>query len=303
MTTEQQFDSQDSSPVVGPGPLLRSAREAMGWSREQVASRLHLRLTLIAAIESDTYDKHSSPTFIRGYLRTYAKLVGIEESTILEAYKTLGLEPEPSINMQSFSKRTRREASDSRLKIVSWLVILVLAGLLVAWWWQASNRRAAGQEQLAASEITTPASETVPAEPSELVNPQAPVMEPVVSGATVSGAVSAAVAPVDASSEAVDVSAAQPTEASAAAGTEEGAAPQLKLSFTADCWFEIKDADGKIVFSGLKKANDELNLEGKEPLKLLVGAPMAIRIQYKGQEIDMSRYNNGRTARITLPQE
>ncbi|MDO2947374.1 DUF4115 domain-containing protein [Aeromonas simiae] len=305
MTTEQQFDSQDSSPVVGPGQLLRSAREAMGWSREQVASRLHLRLTLIAAIESDTYDKHASPTFIRGYLRTYAKLVGIEESTILEAYKTLGMEPEPSINMQSFSKRTRREASDSRLKIVSWLVILVLAGLLVAWWWQASNRRAAGQEQLAASEITTPASETVPAEPSELVHPQAPVLEPAVSdaGVTVSGAVSAALAPVDTSAEAVDVSAAQPTEVSAATETEEAAAPQLKLSFTADCWLEIKDADGKIVFSGLKKANDELNLEGKEPLKLLVGAPMAIRIQYKGQEIDMSRYNNGRTARITLPQE
>ncbi|MEW7864284.1 cytoskeleton protein RodZ [Aeromonas diversa] len=315
MTTEQQFDSQDSSPVVGPGQLLRTAREAMGWSREQVASRLHLRLTLVAAIESDTYDKHTSPTFIRGYLRTYAKLVGIEESKILEAYAHLGLEPVQSVNMQSFSKRTRREASNSRLKIVTWLVVLALAGLLVAWWWQESNRRAASQEQLAASEIAPPAVESAPADATEPAVGEPVLVQPSVvpspeEDSTTAEAASAAVATeaVETKSETAPA-ATTDTQAEAQEPAGEAAAPadapaaQLKMSFTADCWLDVKDASGKTLFSGLKRANDELLLEGKEPLRLHIGAPMAIRVQYKGQEIDMSRYNNGRTARMTLPQE
>ena len=136
MTTEQPHDFQDDSQAVGPGQLLRNAREQLGWTREQVASRIHLRLTLIAAIEADTYDKHTSHTFIRGYLRAYAKLVGIPEETILAAYEKLGLTPPDNIDMQSFSRRSRQQANDSRLKVVTWLVILVLIGLSVAWWWQ-----------------------------------------------------------------------------------------------------------------------------------------------------------------------
>ena len=65
----------------------------------------------------------------------------------------------------------------------------------------------------------------------------------------------------------------------------------------------MADAKGKTLFSGLKKANDELVLEGPEPLKFIIGAPMAVNIEYQGKSIDMSRYNNGRTARLSLPQE
>ncbi|MEG3027809.1 MAG: DUF4115 domain-containing protein, partial [Aeromonas sp.] len=85
--------------------------------------------------------------------------------------------------------------------------------------------------------------------------------------------------------------------------TEPATASQLKMSFTADCWLDVKDANGKTLFSGLKKANDVLVLEGPEPLKFIIGAPMAVNLEYKGKSFDMSRYNNGRTARFSLPQE
>ena len=65
----------------------------------------------------------------------------------------------------------------------------------------------------------------------------------------------------------------------------------------------VKDANGKTLFSGLKKANDELVLEGPEPLRFIIGAPMAVNLEYQGKSFDMSRYNNGRTARFSLPQE
>ncbi|MDF5702111.1 DUF4115 domain-containing protein [Aeromonas hydrophila subsp. hydrophila] len=312
MTTEQPHDFQDDSQAVGPGQLLRNAREQLGWTREQVASRIHLRLTLIAAIESDTYDKHTSHTFIRGYLRTYAKLVGIPEETILAAYDKLGLTPPDNIDMQSFSRRSRQQANDSRLKVVTWLVILVLIALSVAWWWQSTARRSAGDEALAATEMGATSNT-----PSATVPPAVDVADPVVAPATSAAAatsadpvVSAAATtlPVDASSAvattAVASSAATATQPAAdAAASEPAKVPQLKMSFTADCWLDVKDAKGKTLFSGLKKANDELVLEGPEPLKFIIGAPMAVNIEYQGKSIDMSRYNNGRTARLSLPQE
>ncbi|ENC9557483.1 cytoskeleton protein RodZ [Aeromonas hydrophila] len=312
MTTEQPHDFQDDSQAVGPGQLLRNAREQLGWTREQVASRIHLRLTLIAAIESDTYDKHTSHTFIRGYLRTYAKLVGIPEETILAAYDKLGLTPPDNIDMQSFSRRSRQQANDSRLKVVTWLVILVLIALSVAWWWQSTARRSAGDEALAATEMgatsNTPSATVPPA-----VDVADPVVAPVTSAAAATSAdpvasAAATTLPVDASSAvattAVASSAATATQPAAdAAASEPAKVPQLKMSFTADCWLDVKDAKGKTLFSGLKKANDELVLEGPEPLKFIIGAPMAVNIEYQGKSIDMSRYNNGRTARLSLPQE
>ncbi|MEB5774123.1 RodZ domain-containing protein [Aeromonas caviae] len=306
MTTEQPHDFQDDSQAVGPGQLLRNAREQLGWTREQVASRIHLRLTLIAAIEADTYDKHTSHTFIRGYLRAYAKLVGIPEETILAAYEKLGLTPPDNIDMQSFSRRSRQQANDSRLKVVTWLVILVLIGLSVAWWWQSTARRSAGDDALAATEmsatVNTPEANVAPA--VEVAEPVLPAASDAVSTqAVVSGAT--ATLPV----VATDASAAVPTDVSGAVSTAESTttepakAPQLKMSFTADCWLDVKDANGKTLFSGLKKANDELVLEGPEPLRFIIGAPMAVNLEYQGKSFDMSRYNNGRTARFSLPQE
>ncbi|MFQ2918768.1 cytoskeleton protein RodZ [Aeromonas allosaccharophila] len=322
MTIEQPHDFQDDSQAAGPGQLLRNAREQLGWTREQVASRIHLRLTLIAAIESDTYDKHTSHTFIRGYLRTYAKLVGIPEETILAAYDKLGLTPPDNIDMQSFSRRSRQQANDSRLKVVTWLVILVLIALSVAWWWQSTARRSAGDEALAATEMSatssTPAAPAIT--PPDAINTDpvegaaiAPTATDVTASAVVSEAsatlalASAAVAPTDVNADVgtvtdVAVSGANGTESNEAV-VDPATAPQLKMSFTADCWLDVKDANGKTLFSGLKKANDELVLEGAEPLKFIIGAPMAVKLDYKGQSFDMSRYNNGRTARFSLPQE
>lgn len=309
MTTEQPHDFQDDSQAVGPGQLLRNAREQLGWTREQVASRIHLRLTLIAAIEADTYDKHTSHTFIRGYLRAYAKLVGIPEETILAAYDKLGLTPPDNIDMQSFSRRSRQQASDSRLKVVTWLVILVLIALSVAWWWQSTARRSAGDEALAATEMSGTDNTPSAAVPTA-VEVAAPVLPATSDAVSTAPAVSDAVAtvPVAVAAPSVTVS----TDASAAvataspvesATTEPAKAPQLKMSFTADCWLDVKDANGKTLFSGLKKANDELVLEGPEPLKFIIGAPMAVNLEYQGKSFDMSRYNNGRTARFSLPQE
>lgn len=207
--------------------------------------------------------------------------------------------------MQSFSRRSRQQANDSRLKVVTWLVILVLIGSPVAWWWQSTARRSAGDDALAATEmsatVNTPEANVAPA--VEVAEPVLPAASDAVSTQVVVSGATATLPVV-----ATDASAAVPTNVSGAVSTAEhdhrarqGA--QLKMSFTADCWLDVKDANGKTLFSGLKKANDELVLEGPEPLRFIIGAPMAVNLEYQGKSFDMSRYNNGRTARFSLPQE
>lgn len=208
--------------------------------------------------------------------------------------------------MQSFSRRSRQQANDSRLKVVTWLVILVLIGLSVAWWWQSTARRSAGDDALAATEmsatVNTPEANVAPA--VEVAEPVLPAASDAVSTQVVVSGATATLPVV-----ATDARAAVPTNVSGAVSTAESTttepakAPQLKMSFTADCWLDVKDANGKTLFSGLKKANDELVLEGPEPLRFIIGAPMAVNLEYQGKSFDMSRYNNGRTARFSLPQE
>ena len=62
---------------VGPGQRLQSAREAISLSIEEVSARLHLDTRTLGNLEADNYDKLPAPTFVRGYLRSYARLLNI----------------------------------------------------------------------------------------------------------------------------------------------------------------------------------------------------------------------------------
>ncbi|MGL5947738.1 MAG: RodZ domain-containing protein, partial [Aeromonas sp.] len=173
MTTEKKPEVS----LPPPGQLLRQAREAQGLTMADIATRINLRPNLIEQIERDSYDAHLGHTFIRGYLRSYAKQVGIAEGVVLSAYNRLGLEQTVHIDMQSFSRRSRQEASDSKLRAMTWLVVLGLAGLSVAWWWQSTARREQSEEALAQTELRVPAVESEQSS-GELQLPQVPVSAP-----------------------------------------------------------------------------------------------------------------------------
>lgn len=69
-----------------PGALLRSAREAAGLSIEQVAEKLHLLQSVVSSLEKDCYERIRGDTFVRGYIRNYARLVGIDGDEVVGCY-------------------------------------------------------------------------------------------------------------------------------------------------------------------------------------------------------------------------
>ncbi|MCW7763632.1 cytoskeleton protein RodZ [Photorhabdus luminescens] len=119
------------------GQLLRQAREQHGLTQQTVADRLCLKLSTIRDIEEDNIPATMVPAFLRGYVRSYAKLVQIPEAEILAILdkhtpaKTAKVSP-----MQSFSLGKKRKKRESWLMWITWLIILVVISLTGAWWWQ-----------------------------------------------------------------------------------------------------------------------------------------------------------------------
>ncbi|WP_205690528.1 RodZ domain-containing protein, partial [Poseidonibacter lekithochrous] len=62
------------------------------------------------------------------------------------------------------------------------------------------------------------------------------------------------------------------------------------MTFSGDCWIDIKDANGKRLETGIKKAGDKLDLDGKAPFKIVLGAPGVVKMNYQGQPVDLSTY-------------
>ena len=78
--TEPQKDQRTS------GVVLREARESAGLSIEQVAEKLHLLQSMVSSLEKDCYDRIRGETFVRGYMRNYARLLGISDDEVVKRY-------------------------------------------------------------------------------------------------------------------------------------------------------------------------------------------------------------------------
>ncbi|MBU2180790.1 MAG: DUF4115 domain-containing protein [Gammaproteobacteria bacterium] len=128
-TAEVQADSV--------GALLRQSREQKGLTTAEVATRLRLKTSQIEQIEAEDWDPAVSVTFMRGYLRAYARLLKLPEKEILQNFELqaayLRNQAKP---MHSFSKKNRLDAVDNRFMLATYLLVVLLIGLFLVWFWQ-----------------------------------------------------------------------------------------------------------------------------------------------------------------------
>jgi|GEM_PF-1794236 len=120
-------------PVEGPGSLLRKAREAAGLTRVEVAARLHLRVSIIEAIEEDDYKKIPRLVFAKGYLRTYARFLGLSGDEIVERFNLLGCSEVKSEHLFQSGQKSRlpREgwSAGARLSLLGVIVLFIGFGI------------------------------------------------------------------------------------------------------------------------------------------------------------------------------
>ncbi|MEW6353773.1 MAG: RodZ domain-containing protein [Pseudomonadota bacterium] len=291
-----QTDARDTENASGPGKRLRTAREALGLSVEDVARHLRLDARHVEAIERNDFSPFAAPVFVRGHLRGYARLVKLSPNAVIRAYD--GSAPRP---LQGRAEGVPGEG-------FGWLIYPLLLGVLViaVIGWQthgtfnlgdgkpeANGARTAAQAPTAPPVAAAPAVTQAPAASLDAAPPVQP--EPPAAEEMITAPESAPVVPVAPPIEEVQP-AAEPEPPPAVA-----AAPSLTLRFSGECWVEITDAANQRVVHGLFKAGETKTAQGfKPPLNALLGNASAAAVEYNGQPFDHSRYNRNNVARFTL---
>ncbi|MEC6909498.1 cytoskeleton protein RodZ [Photobacterium piscicola] len=324
MNTENNDSPQPENAALRPGDMLRQAREQLGYSQLDIANRLRLRLSVINDIESNCFDSEKISTFTRGYVRSYAKYVGLDDVAVVALLDDYGHSKPKAQEMQSFSRRTNREAHDSRIMGLTWILAVIFVGVTAVWWWQNSHldRDTTPVVDVAHVDKVTPVTETTTTA-AVVTSSAIDTSTATVTDGTPSTASAAITTPVNpdavptpavitdvatitakpvAATTATVAETTEPEVATPVATTEVEAAPALQLAFAADCWVDIRDANGKRLESGIKTAGQTLDINGKAPFRVRLGAPSAVKIELKGQPFDLSRYPAGRPITLTLPQ-
>ncbi|OQQ03335.1 helix-turn-helix domain-containing protein [Vibrio splendidus] len=316
MNTEQDTQAQENvAPALEAGTLLKNKRESLGLTQKQISDRLKLRVTLIQQIEENQFESDQVATFMRGYIRSYAKYVNLDEKVVLSALHHAGDAQHQEQEMLSFSRKTKTEKHNSRIMILTWSIFAVIAGISSLWWWQNQQQDTLSQslantessEELAVEESLAPEFTSLEVIEAEQNEAGASVAE----GAEGLAAISDAEDSSDAVTPADETPAQQATETTAevvanaeaaeASTAPEAVANELVMQFTADCWIQVKDATGKTLSTGIKKAGQSLNLSGTAPYKVILGAPEGVSMTFASEPVDLSGYTSGKVARITLP--
>ncbi|MCS2168676.1 cytoskeleton protein RodZ [Scandinavium manionii] len=324
--------TQDPQAAQSTGTRLRNAREQLGLSQQAVAERLCLKVSTVRDIEDDKAPASLASTFLRGYIRSYARLVHIPEEELLPILaKEVPVRVAKMAPMQNMSLGKRRKKRDGWLMSFTWLVLFVVIGLTGAWWWQ--NHKAQQEEistmadqssaELNANDSSN--SQNVPLDtsgaqsqaPDATANNSQPAdaNAPAATAQTTpaqtapdaqnNAVVSPSQANVDNTATAANpATPAAPLPTDQAAVTPTASPNALVMNFNADCWLEVTDSTGKKLFSGLQRKDGTLNLEGQAPYKLKIGAPAAVQIQFQGKPVDLSRFiRTNQVARLTLNAE
>ncbi|MNO60394.1 Cytoskeleton protein RodZ [compost metagenome] len=291
-------------------------------------------------METGAFDKLPGHTFARGYIRAYAKLMDLDQAALVDAFDRYTGTHAKGSDVHSLGRIEEPvRLSHNILRGVSLLLLVAVVGGGFFWWQDQGSLRGKDLAKIALEHVevesadgTTqihpldePEDQAVSAgqqaesaplalEQGAAEQPAAAEQAPVSSEAAIAAAPAPAqqapVQPAPAASPApvtppVQATAA-PAPAPAVAAAEPAAVPagsaKVAIQFTADCWTQVSDGNGKVLFSAIKRKGDNLELTGKPPFSVRLGFARGAQVSYNGQAVDVAPFTSGETARLKLGQ-
>ena len=286
----EQGDSSITAPPPSLGRMLREARERLGLSVADVADQIKFAHRQIEALEADDFRHLPEMPFVRGFVRSYARILHLDAQMLLAVLphtETVSTQLEPASVEVPFPVAH----SVQRQNMVLLGAALLLAVLVVAF---------------AVWHFTTPQTTAVVAPETQVsLHPETPgilvqAVSEVASEVTAASAVSAAmpaleVPPPPVSQVVPQVQPGKPPGASSQI-------PVLRLAFDGESWVEIRDSDGNVLSSQINPQGSELRLDGSAPFSLVIGQAASARLYYKGKQVDLTPHisSSNAIARLTL---
>jgi cytoskeleton protein RodZ len=270
-----------SELAVPPGSKLKAERERRGLSAQKAADELHLDRWVIDALEADDYKRIGPTVYAKGHLKKYAALLGLPAAEILAGYESRPPGPvEHTSAGPSMLLSTRDEGPAfgnwSPTQIVGCLIAaLLLAGVL---WWRPWHQRAnapVSSAPVAAAPVgaASAAADATAESGAGSTAAESPAM-----------AKDTAAAPVP--TPAVESGAAGPASGDAAAVPPPGAGrARLRMSFSADSWVDVHDANGRRTFAGNGLANSVKTIAGPAPLRVYLGVGSGVQLEINDRAV------------------
>jgi cytoskeleton protein RodZ len=293
-----------ASPVGGE--RLAQTRRGRGISVFEIAKELHIDEPKVRALEENRFDELGAPVFAKGHMRKYAELVGVPVDEILADYSHLNR----SAGVPPVVRPPRKESRE--VSIGPWVsgIVVILVGALAAWWWfdmeQTVERVIVQPATLAPfeadREIGPSERENGPSQPQEDVSPDVDDSAPPPDD---DATADLAEEPLAVAGEAAPepqfglvVAEQIPSDGNVAVGSS----VELVLSFTGDCWTEVTDATGRLLYYDLGMEGRSVTLNGAEPLGVLLGNTSNVSVRVNGFDYSIPAANRrgNNTARLTI---
>jgi cytoskeleton protein RodZ len=328
----EQDNPSTAIPETSLGTMLREAREQLGLSVADVAAQTKFAPRQIEALEADDFENLPETAFLRGFVRSYAKILNLDAEIFLAALpqaKPPTAELIPTSVGVPFPKEHSAQKNMLMLS-AALLIALIVAGFAV---WHFTTPLKQTKSVKVETPVSLPAEaqiiQTLPAAQDKKIEPAekpkrraaekptprkektapAEVITPEQSPRKEKAAPAEVITPAQSGVSAGHKSTViEATPASGAAATTpvrtvaSGKTSSLHLVFDEESWTEITDGNGKMISSQINPPGSELNLKGYLPLSLVIGHALATHLYRDGKPIDLAPYTNSSSevARITL---
>jgi len=272
-------DSTAGTPAQQMGQQLRQAREAAGLEVDAAAARLRMQKGLIRALEAGDWSRLGAPVFVRGHLRSYARLLGIE----LDGLDEVGTAPSTPVIPLVRARRGQQWFGRLGTRLV-YVLITALVGVPV---WMAAQRHLSAPDAARAVALDIPevrpvassargAGEDAPA----AVNPAAEASAPPAAGASAR--------PFTAVASLI------PSPAADAAPAE------IILHFSQDSWVELYAPGGRSLEQNLLKAGEVRRFARGQLGRVVIGNADGVTLRIGGEVRDLSGVRRANVARFAV---
>lgn len=248
---------------AGCGAALRQAREAAGLSIEQAASQLHMTVRSVANLEADDWSSLGAPVFVRGQLRSYARLLDVDIQPYIEQTPVASVAPSTLVShthtpgYQRFAEQLGRRA----------IYVAITAAIAVPVWLGTRDHLGSSGPSVQSLDVPATIVTEEPAQPQAAVAPQ---RTPLVASI-----------------------------ASLPAAPQANAA--LAITFNGDSWVEIFAADNQQVLErGLLTAGQQRSYKLGEVGRIKLGNVDAVEVKRAGVAVDLEPFSRANVARFTL---
>ena len=292
------------------GEILRNKREEIGLSLDEITEKLNLDSNLIELLENNDFEKFKVETYLKGYLRAYSKLLGIDGDRIIKLYKESNPEKEPEI-LPDVKPKNQKNSSDRSVKLFSYIIGLSIVLSMLIWYQKNitikpdANNNNIGNIELnknnkingvdTSYKIITHSDywqwpiDNIPdryRDSGENDNSKSVKNEKI----------------KDNIKENVIQEEVLETEESPIYETQQSA-DTVVLNLRGDSWIEIYDREGNRLFLDLARSGKNYIINGDSPFDILLGAANEVSVEFNGSLVNIEPYIRYGIARYTLPTE